>query len=94
MKEFETHYSKYASILYAIGSYESPREGPRVFHLLFRKVTPHLLSLTGILTLAPYPLAKFEKNVPKVWLFLLLAMSGEYLELTGRGRAPKLSWPR
>ena len=66
----------------------------RVFHLLFRKVTPRLLSLTGILTLAPYTLAKFEEKVPKVWLFVLLAMQRENVELTERGRAPKLSWPR
>lgn len=73
-KKFENHYSKYASSIYANGKYESPREDPRVFYLLFRKATPRLLSLTGILTLAPYTLAKFEENEPKVWLFVLLAM--------------------
>ena len=60
--------------VYSIGKYKSSPGGPRVFHMLLPKATPRLLSLAGILTLAPYTLAKFEENVPKVWLLMLLAM--------------------
>ena len=67
---------------------------PRLLHLPSHKATLHLLFLSGILTLAPYTLAKFEENVSKVRLLVLLAMTREVVELTGKGRAPKLSWPR